>query len=59
MFKIILLASFISASMATQFLWGQCAGDGYSGETICTSESQCVYINQWYSQVSCYKILDH
>ena len=34
---------------------GQCAGDGYTGPSNCASGSTCVFVNQWYSQVSKYK----
>ncbi|KAI5864827.1 carbohydrate-binding module family 1 [Durotheca rogersii] len=30
--------------------WGQCGGQGYSGETACVSGFVCQYSNQWYSQ---------
>ncbi|KAL2760214.1 carbohydrate-binding module family 1 protein [Sodiomyces alcalophilus JCM 7366] len=31
-------------------LWGQCAGNGWSGPTCCESGSTCTYQNDWYSQ---------
>ena len=42
MLGIILLVSSISASMSTQSLWGQCAGNGYSGDNVCVSGSRFV-----------------
>ncbi|KAF2200649.1 hypothetical protein GQ43DRAFT_373303 [Delitschia confertaspora ATCC 74209] len=30
--------------------WGQCGGQGWSGETTCTSGWNCVAASQWYSQ---------
>ncbi|KAG8769692.1 hypothetical protein FRC20_003277 [Serendipita sp. 405] len=30
--------------------WGQCGGQGYSGETTCVAGWTCVYSNPWYSQ---------
>ncbi|TFK40402.1 cellobiohydrolase II-I [Crucibulum laeve] len=31
-------------------VWGQCGGNGWSGETACASGSTCVKSNDWYSQ---------
>jgi cellulase len=39
-----------SPSGATQTEWGQCAGDGYTGPTVCASPFVCVYSNPYYSQ---------
>lgn len=30
--------------------WGQCGGQGYTGQTVCASGSTCQYSSQWYSQ---------
>ncbi|RPA82926.1 alpha/beta-hydrolase [Ascobolus immersus RN42] len=30
--------------------WGQCAGNGYNGPTVCETGSRCVKLNDWYSQ---------
>ncbi|KAH8803083.1 hypothetical protein F5884DRAFT_683119 [Xylogone sp. PMI_703] len=30
--------------------WGQCAGQGYTGCTVCAAGSTCRYSNPWYSQ---------
>ncbi len=30
--------------------WGQCAGIGYSGPTVCEAPWECKYQNDWYSQ---------
>jgi endo-1,4-beta-xylanase len=30
--------------------WGQCGGNGWSGETTCTSGWSCKVTNEWYSQ---------
>ncbi|KAH8812899.1 putative endoglucanase [Xylogone sp. PMI_703] len=35
---------------ATQTHWGQCAGNGYTGPTVCASPYTCQYSNPWYSQ---------
>ncbi|KDQ10112.1 carbohydrate-binding module family 1 protein [Botryobasidium botryosum FD-172 SS1] len=32
--------------------FGQCGGIGYTGETVCTIGSACVFQNDWYSQCS-------
>ncbi len=39
-----------SSSGATQTHWGQCAGNGYTGPTVCASPYTCQYQNDWYSQ---------
>ncbi|KAF9022548.1 putative acetylxylan esterase A [Hymenopellis radicata] len=31
-------------------VWGQCGGDGYSGDTICDADTSCIVVNQWYYQ---------
>ncbi|KAF9466814.1 pectate lyase-domain-containing protein [Collybia nuda] len=31
-------------------VYGQCGGNGWSGETTCASGSTCVFQNEWYSQ---------
>lgn len=31
-------------------VWGQCGGRNYNGETSCESLSNCIVINEWYSQ---------
>ncbi|KNZ77904.1 Exoglucanase, partial [Termitomyces sp. J132] len=38
------------ASAATQVKWGQCAGIGYTGPTVCTTGTTCTYQNDYYSQ---------
>jgi hypothetical protein len=50
MFKIFLIASVISASLAATSLWGQCGGEGFNGDTNCESGLACIYVNQYYSQ---------
>jgi O-glycosyl hydrolase len=30
--------------------WGQCAGNGWTGCTVCVSGTTCTYQNDWYSQ---------
>lgn len=30
--------------------WGQCAGNGWTGPTVCVSPYTCTYQNDWYSQ---------
>jgi len=39
-----------SASGATQSVYGQCGGSGYTGPTVCASGSTCTFSNTWYSQ---------
>lgn len=39
-----------SASAATQTIYGQCGGSGWTGPTACASGSTCKQSNQWYSQ---------
>jgi mannan endo-1,4-beta-mannosidase len=38
------------APAPTQFKWGQCAGIGYTGPTICTAGTTCTFSSVWYSQ---------
>jgi endoglucanase len=38
------------ASGATQTIYGQCGGSGWTGPTACASGSTCKQQNQWYSQ---------
>lgn len=35
---------------ATQTVYGQCGGQGWTGPTACQSPSVCTYSNAWYSQ---------
>jgi lysophospholipase L1-like esterase len=30
--------------------WAKCGGDGYTGDTTCSSGYACAYVNQWYWQ---------
>ncbi|KAI1342813.1 carbohydrate-binding module family 1 [Xylariaceae sp. FL0016] len=46
-FTSLALAGAASAEVA---LWGQCGGEGYTGETACVSGATCQISNQWYSQ---------
>ncbi|KAG6823535.1 hypothetical protein H0H92_009880 [Tricholoma furcatifolium] len=39
-----------SGSSATQTVYGQCGGTGYTGPTVCASGSTCTYSNAYYSQ---------
>ncbi|TFK32758.1 hypothetical protein BDQ12DRAFT_701066 [Crucibulum laeve] len=39
-----------TAPQPTQTLWGQCAGNGYTGPKKCPPNSTCRYQNDWYSQ---------
>jgi endoglucanase len=39
-----------TASGATQTIYGQCGGSGWTGPTTCASGSTCKQQNQWYSQ---------
>ncbi|THH31970.1 hypothetical protein EUX98_g2230 [Antrodiella citrinella] len=39
-----------SAPAATQTLYGQCGGTGFTGPTVCASGSTCKESNQYYSQ---------
>ncbi|PPR08055.1 hypothetical protein CVT24_010854 [Panaeolus cyanescens] len=53
MFKllpIVLLAVTLQHAEAAVPLWGQCGGQGYTGETTCVSGAVCTYSNPWYSQ---------
>jgi endoglucanase len=38
------------AALAAVEPWGQCGGNGWSGETTCTSGYACSVSNEWYSQ---------
>lgn len=44
------VVGFASEAFAVVPVWGQCGGNGYSGETTCASGSTCVKSNDWYSQ---------
>ncbi|KAF8656235.1 hypothetical protein AX16_002671 [Volvariella volvacea WC 439] len=37
-------------ALAAVPVWGQCGGNGWSGETTCASGSTCVVVNEWYHQ---------
>ncbi|KAF9042195.1 glycoside hydrolase superfamily [Panaeolus papilionaceus] len=53
MFKllpIVILAVSLQYAEAAVPLYGQCGGQGYSGETTCASGAVCTYSNPWYSQ---------
>lgn len=39
-----------SAPAATQSVYGQCGGNGWTGPTVCASGSTCTYSNDYYSQ---------
>jgi endo-1,4-beta-xylanase len=39
-----------ATSTATAAHWGQCAGNGWTGPTVCASPWACTYQNDWYSQ---------
>jgi mannan endo-1,4-beta-mannosidase len=39
-----------ASSGGTSPHWGQCAGIGYTGPTVCASPWKCTYSNPWYSQ---------
>jgi hypothetical protein len=43
-------SSTTSATGCTATHWGQCAGIGYTGCTVCESPYTCKYSNDWYSQ---------
>jgi endoglucanase len=45
-----LLGAFASGALAAVGPWGQCGGQGWSGETTCVSGYTCTVSNQWYSQ---------
>ncbi|KAG8925538.1 hypothetical protein FRC03_010279 [Tulasnella sp. 419] len=40
-------AGMVNAAVA---LWGQCGGNGYTGETVCVSGAYCNRQSEWYSQ---------
>ncbi|KAJ3515731.1 hypothetical protein NLJ89_g1575 [Agrocybe chaxingu] len=42
-----LIPAFVQAAVP---LYGQCGGQGWTGETTCVSGAACVFSNQWYSQ---------
>ncbi|KXN90624.1 Mannan endo-1,4-beta-mannosidase F [Leucoagaricus sp. SymC.cos] len=44
------LALSLSQVAAVVPVWGQCGGNGWTGETGCASGSTCVVQNEWYSQ---------
>lgn len=39
-----------TTSASTAAHWGQCAGNGWTGPTVCASPWTCTYQNDWYSQ---------
>ncbi|KAG8786862.1 hypothetical protein FRC15_010514 [Serendipita sp. 397] len=41
---------FSTLAQAAVGAWGQCGGQGFSGETTCVAGYTCVFVNQWYSQ---------
>jgi len=43
-------AIFGSANAATQSLYGQCGGSGYTGPSTCTAGSYCSTQNAYYAQ---------
>lgn len=43
-------AGLAGAVTAQQPAWGQCGGQGYTGNTTCVSGYTCVFVNDWYSQ---------
>jgi endoglucanase len=45
-----LLGALVGSAMAAVQPWGQCGGEGWSGETECVSGYACTVSNQWYSQ---------
>ncbi|KAF8239797.1 endoglucanase [Tricholoma matsutake] len=44
------LLALSSPALAVVPVWGQCGGQGYSGQTTCASGSSCVASTQYYSQ---------
>ncbi|KAK7728560.1 hypothetical protein SLS57_002449 [Botryosphaeria dothidea] len=46
----LLLLAAIPASYAAVPAWGQCGGQGWSGDSTCVSGYTCVTVNQYYSQ---------
>ncbi|KAF5354742.1 hypothetical protein D9756_005256 [Leucocoprinus leucothites] len=48
--SLITLAVSFSQVAAIVPVWGQCGGNGWTGETACASGSACVAQNEWYSQ---------
>ncbi|KAF8162873.1 glycoside hydrolase superfamily [Crassisporium funariophilum] len=40
----------VAQQAAAVAVWGQCAGIGYSGSTVCDAGNSCVYLNDYYSQ---------
>ncbi|KAG2006953.1 cellobiose dehydrogenase [Coprinopsis cinerea AmutBmut pab1-1] len=41
----------VAPPQASQTLWGQCGGQGWTGPTLCPANSVCRESNQWYSHV--------
>ncbi|KAJ3570962.1 hypothetical protein NP233_g4061 [Leucocoprinus birnbaumii] len=48
--SLIALAISISQAAAVAPVWGQCGGQGWTGDTVCADGSACVFQNPWYSQ---------
>ncbi|KAF2470717.1 uncharacterized protein BDR25DRAFT_225149 [Lindgomyces ingoldianus] len=48
--QLISLTSIITAVAAQQLAWGQCGGNGWTGETSCVNGYTCQISNEWYSQ---------
>lgn len=54
------LAILATGASAQQSMWGQCGGQGWTGQTTCVSGAACTYQNDWYSQCiagGCYPFL--
>lgn len=45
-----IVSALAGAASAAQGAWGQCGGNGWTGETTCVSGYTCTYSNAWYSQ---------
>ncbi|KAK7931519.1 fungal cellulose binding domain-containing protein [Apiospora marii] len=43
------LAILVIDASAQQSMWGQCGGQGWTGQTPCVSGAVCTYQNEWYS----------
>jgi beta-glucosidase len=47
---VLAVAGLLSTASAAVPAWGQCGGNGWSGDTTCESGHQCVAQNDWYHQ---------
>ena len=53
-----LLAVLANSASAQQSMWGQCGGQGWTGQTKCVSGAVCAVQNEWYSQCVAGEFID-